>query len=888
MSLLGVRSSGGFDLVAWGALGGRSGGTLRDSDKDLKQRILLLAADDFLRNDSCRPRNHGENRSREAVRKDSWYSVGLEWSQLDKNRFFPQTKIYKFLPQSVRRVSRRDFWRSEFREATEPRSFKVLNSVRTPANFFGHPPKDSCSGQTRDGSKGEMDDLEAARVPTDEAVSAGGNRDRSIGMEALPGNDVKVIGVGARACAILNFCQHTSLLPSVEFWTYGSDTALQNAQLTDHLDVATSFPATSENGDKQSVPIVHDDKSRTLFLVLGTGTGTGLGSAPRQLKAARAKGWLVVGIFIQPFTFEGQKRLEQANQLVEDLLECTDLVLVVEQDAWLKGQALTVSDATDMANNAVLLSITAISELQAGNADAVLHPLKTNGTSGAKIKSLRKSGKAWLGSGKGRTVGDAVETSVVDSPSKNSPLLGGQVSVLCTLASANGPTREEVNEASSILRQSWGSEIQLVSSAVVNPFLEPDVTLATIIITRFEEDLEDEKYPRGASSSTPLGGNNTPSNLQSSRMNDSINVKSCYSVGDFVYDRQEGLIGEARIEENNTEGFSHSNKESRSQQSRVPVKKITVRSFKTDGKRKVDARPASPQPLASSASKRSWVTLGWESGPISAVAVAWAQARADSRRSPKVVSGSDLTLPVGVRLRSDKPQVGSTESFDSNVELDGSKRREAAGPVPVDPEAVPRNRIIDMGLGAVMDMYNAASALVVGKEEADVRKQPSLTQRASSMLESERNQKKLTPMVEMEFKNGIYNGRCLAGLPDGKGRLSFSDGSFYDGQWKQGKRAGGGTFYYANGDLFQGTWKDDVMHGKGWMYYHNGDRLYANFWKGKADGEGRFYSAQGDVFFGQFRDNWRHGECLHTEASGVRWMEIWENGVFISRTPDDS
>lgn len=45
--------------------------------------------------------------------------------------------------------------------------------------------------------------------------------------------------------------------------------------------------------------------------VLGAGTGAGLGTAPMQLAAARSKGWLAVGIFIQPFMFEGQKRLEQ-------------------------------------------------------------------------------------------------------------------------------------------------------------------------------------------------------------------------------------------------------------------------------------------------------------------------------------------------------------------------------------------------------------------------------------------------------------------------------------------------------------------------------------------------------------------------------------------------
>ncbi|KAL3694806.1 hypothetical protein R1sor_008457 [Riccia sorocarpa] len=849
MSLLGVRGSGCCTGVGWGAVVGRSSGTFNDSYKDPKPRVRLRVADDSVRsvsNDAGRSgsHNHGENCVRGEFMKGAFFSLGRdECSWLDKNKSYrvPRKKIYRIIMKSARMVAEGDFCRSEFGDTTEPRTV----------------------------------------VPTDEAVSAG-----------IQGKDVKVIGVGARACAILNFCQQTSLLPYAQFWKYDSDTALQNLELSDHLEAPASLPAASGNEDKQGGPTVSGNNSGTLFLVLGIGSGTELGCAPRQLKAAKAKGWLVVSIFIQPFTFEGQKRSEQANQLVKALLECTDVVLVVKQDAWLKGEAVTVSDATDIANNAVFLSIIALSEFQA---------------------SLRNTGKAWLGSGKGRSVRDAVETSLVDSPpdglmvsyislvlTVRAYLYGGKSSVLCTLASAHGRTRDDLSEAAVVLRRQLGSEIRLVCNAVTNPLLEPGVTLATVIRTRSEEHLKGEKYQKDPSSFRSSGNNfrsilnnvkssSTVSPFREKVPEDFLRKSSVKSEDYSSVSRQEELRGKFKGDANVTGGLPDSRKENRRQQGRTPLKRTTVRSSEASvihERRKGDARQSSSQPLpASLASQKSSVTLGWESGPGSAIAEAWAQARANAKRPPKVASGSDLDVPVGVRLWNDKPGNG-----DMGSEVGGSERleREAPGPVPVDPEAVPRNRVMDIGLGAMMDMYNAASALVTGKEAVDERKPPSLTQRASSMLETERSQKELTPMVEMVFKNGIYKGRCLAGLPDGKGRLSFSDGSFYDGQWKQGKRVGAGTFYFANGDLYQGTWKGDVVHGKGWMYYHNGDRLHADFWKGKAHGEGRFYSAQGDVFLGHFRDNLRHGECLHIEASGVRWMEVWKNGTFVSRTPDDS
>lgn len=78
------------------------------------------------------------------------------------------------------------------------------------------------------------------------------------------------------------------------------------------------------------------------------------------------------------------------------------------------------------------------------------------------------------------------------------------------------------------------------------------------------------------------------------------------------------------------------------------------------------------------------------------------------------------------------------------------------------------------------------------------------------------------------------------------------------------------------------------MHGKGWFYFHTGDRWFANFWKGKANGEGRFYSKSGDVFFGHFQDGWRHGHFLCIDVDGTRSLEIWDQGVLVSRKQLDS
>lgn len=110
-----------------------------------------------------------------------------------------------------------------------------------------------------------------------------------------------------------------------------------------------------------------------------------------------------------------------------------------------------------------------------------------------------------------------------------------------------------------------------------------------------------------------------------------------------------------------------------------------------------------------------------------------------------------------------------------------------------------------------------------------------------SLKEAERDSpKKWTPVIEMQYRGGVYQGRCQGGLPEGKvvgtpftgaylfccywkilncrfcmqGRLILVNGSIYDGMWRYGKKSGLGTYYFGNGDVFQGSWRDDVMHGK--------------------------------------------------------------------------
>ena len=63
--------------------------------------------------------------------------------------------------------------------------------------------------------------------------------------------------------------------------------------------------------------------------------------------------------------------------------------------------------------------------------------------------------------------------------------------------------------------------------------------------------------------------------------------------------------------------------------------------------------------------------------------------------------------------------------------------------------------------------------------------------------------------------NGTYSGSAADGRADGKGRLTYSGGSWYEGDWVRGTRHGRGSMVDADGDRYAGEFADGLPHGQG-------------------------------------------------------------------------
>mmetsp|Transcript_5296 Transcript_5296/g.4490 ORF Transcript_5296/g.4490 Transcript_5296/m.4490 type:complete len:146 (+) Transcript_5296:52-489(+) len=80
----------------------------------------------------------------------------------------------------------------------------------------------------------------------------------------------------------------------------------------------------------------------------------------------------------------------------------------------------------------------------------------------------------------------------------------------------------------------------------------------------------------------------------------------------------------------------------------------------------------------------------------------------------------------------------------------------------------------------------------------------------------------------------IYVGEINTkdGVRDGKGKITFADGSTYEGFFKESRPNGKGRFTNADGDVYEGDWVE-----------------------GKCHGHGNFYSASGGIYSGEWYDN---------------------------------
>ena len=152
---------------------------------------------------------------------------------------------------------------------------------------------------------------------------------------------IKVIGVGGGGSNAVNHMYNEGI-HDVTFVVCNTDNkALQDSPVPEKIQLggeglgAGNRPEKARKATEESIDAIKNmlsDGTKMAFITAGMGGGTGTGAAPLIAKTAKDMGILTVGIVTIPFRWEGNKKIDQALDGVEEMSKNVDALLVINNE----------------------------------------------------------------------------------------------------------------------------------------------------------------------------------------------------------------------------------------------------------------------------------------------------------------------------------------------------------------------------------------------------------------------------------------------------------------------------------------------------------------------------------------------------------------------------
>ena len=184
---------------------------------------------------------------------------------------------------------------------------------------------------------------------------------------------IKVIGVGGGGGNAVNHMYREGI-HDVSFVLCNTDNqALSDSPVPVHLQLgkeglgAGNKPEKAREAAEESIEDIRkmlNDGTKMVFITAGMGGGTGTGAAPVIARESKARGILTVGIVTIPFRFEGEKKIDQALDGVEEMAKHVDALLVINNERLREiYPELSILDAFGKADDTLSVAAKSISEI---------------------------------------------------------------------------------------------------------------------------------------------------------------------------------------------------------------------------------------------------------------------------------------------------------------------------------------------------------------------------------------------------------------------------------------------------------------------------------------------------------------------------------------------
>ena len=303
---------------------------------------------------------------------------------------------------------------------------------------------------------------------------------------------IKVVGVGGAGGAGINRMVEAGVT-GVEFIAVNTDAqALHNSKAQHKIHIGRETTRGLGAGADPSVGQQAAEESKEelqkalqgadlVFITIGAGGGTGSGAGHVVAEVAREMGILVVGVATKPFSFEGEKRRQNADWAITKLGQQVDTLITIPNDRLLQtiDRRTPLLETFKIADDVLRQGVQGISELitEHGLINLDFADVKT---------IMQNAGSALMGIGRASGENRAVQAAqqAIESPLLEVSIDGAR-GVLFNIAGGYDMSMHEINEAAEVITNAVAPDANIIFGATLKPDLEDELVI-TVIATGFD------------------------------------------------------------------------------------------------------------------------------------------------------------------------------------------------------------------------------------------------------------------------------------------------------------------------------------------------------------------------------------------------------------------
>ena len=300
---------------------------------------------------------------------------------------------------------------------------------------------------------------------------------------------IKAIGVGGGGGNAINN-MIASELKGVEFVAANTDSqalemslASNKIQLGKGLTRGLGAGAKPESGREAAEESVDDiramlEGSDMVFITAGMGGGTGTGGAPVIAEISKEIGALTVAVVTKPFSFEGNRRTQVAEEGIKELKDVVDTIITIPNDR-LRSLAQPNTPILEMfrkADEVLYYAVRGISDL-----------IVLKGYINVDFADVRtvtaEMGMALMGTGVARgsrRALEAVQMAIANPLLEDISISGARGILINITASSSTLSMEEVEQSSSLIRDEAHEDANIILGTVFDDGIDEEIRITVI------------------------------------------------------------------------------------------------------------------------------------------------------------------------------------------------------------------------------------------------------------------------------------------------------------------------------------------------------------------------------------------------------------------------